>query len=112
MSNLRNEVSLTLGGKEHTLRATFGAISGIEKALKMNLIPLIDRYAAGNFGVTEAAVIIFHGLKGFEDTRFGSIEEVGEAVMQTGLPELGEPIVKFLTMALNGVSLGKSQEPQ
>jgi hypothetical protein len=61
--------------------------------------------------VTDSAIIIFHGLRGFGDTRLDR-DAVGEAVLAAGLNKVGTPVVEFLTGTLNGVSLGKPQETE
>jgi len=109
MSNdLRNEFSIELGGETRSMRATFEALRGIERDLKTNLIPLIDRFGRGDVGVEMTAVIIYHGLQGFGDSRL-SLNEVGKHVMEDGLSKLMEPVVRFLGQAMGGVSLGKDK---
>jgi hypothetical protein len=103
---LRNEVELTLGGKSRTMRMTFGAIRGVETHLKTNLIPLIGKYQAGEFGVTETATVIFYGLRGAGDEDL-TLEKVGDEVMKVGLESVLLPTVEFLALAMKGVGLGK-----
>lgn len=105
---LRNEVDITLLGETRTMRATFGAIRGVERDLKTNIIPLIERMGRGDVGVEQAAVVIFHGLKGYGDTSL-TLDQVGDAVMGEGLSKVLEPVVNFLAVAMQGVSLGKPQ---
>ncbi len=103
---LRNEVSVTLDGTEYTVRATFAAIRGIERDLKTNLVPLIEKLGRGDVGIEQAAVIVFHGLRGNGDTSL-NLEQVGELILKTGLGEVMLPVVEFLSHAMQGVSLGK-----
>lgn len=106
---LRNEFAVTLDGTEYTLRATFTAIRGIERDLKLNLLPLITKVSNGDVGVEQAAIVIFHGMRGFDDTRL-KLEEIGDLIMKTGLSKVMVPVVDFLLHAMEGASLGKPQE--
>lgn len=106
---LRNEVAVTLDGAEYTLRATFAAIRGIERDLKTNLVPLIEKLGRGDVGVEQAAVIIFHGLRGNGDTAL-SLEQIGDLILKTGLGVVMLPVVNFLSYAMQGATLGKPQE--
>jgi hypothetical protein len=108
MSNVRNEVEIELAGETRVMRATFAAIRGIERDLNTNVVPLIEKLAKGDIGVAQAAVIVFHGLHGNKDTRL-NLEKVGEAIMDAGLSQVMEPVVKFISCALEGVKMGKPE---
>jgi hypothetical protein len=103
---LRNEVSIELAGETRTLRATFGALRGIEKDLGINIVPLISKVTGVDVGVNEFATVIYHGLRGYDDTRL-SLDAVGNAVMEVGLTALLAPVGDFLFKAMEGVSAGK-----
>lgn len=106
---LRNEVAITLGGVERTMRATFTAIRAIEAAVGKSLIALISQVGAnGDLSITDAATIIHHGLRGADDKRL-TLEQVGDAVMEAGYSKVSIPVIEFLSTALNGVSVGKSE---
>ncbi|MET4294713.1 hypothetical protein ABIB06_006546 [Bradyrhizobium sp. LB8.2] len=106
---LRNEYTITLKGEEHVMRATFGAIRGIERDLKTNIIPLLMRLE--QMGLEQAAIIVWHGLKGYGDTAM-TLDDVGEAILDIGLdnPDLMTSIVKFAGHALKGAEMGKPQK--
>lgn len=106
---LRNEVAVTLDGSEYTLRATFAAIRGIERDLRTNLVPLIEKVGRGDVGLEQASIIIFHGLRGYGDESL-NLDQVGELVLKTGLGEVMLPAVNFLSVAMRGASLGKPRE--
>jgi hypothetical protein len=106
---LRNEVGIDLDGQTRTMRATFASIRGIERDLKTNLVPLIEKLGRGDVGIEQAAVIVFHGLRGFGDTEL-NLDQVGEAILKTGLGSVMMPVVEFLSQAMQGVTLGKPQE--
>ena len=105
---LRNEVDIEIGGEKRVMRATFVAIRRIEAELG-NIVPLIEKLGQADMGVNQAAVIIHHGLQAGPQGGFKTMEEVGNAIMEVGLAEVMEPVVKFLSCAMQGVSVGKSQ---
>lgn len=107
---LRNEVEIQIAGELRVMRATFTAIVQIEKQLGKSMIALTSRIANGDLSVTEAAYIIYYGLRGYDDKRL-SLEQVGEGVLAAGLSNMSMPVIEFLTMTLNGVSVGKPSEP-
>lgn len=104
-----NEVKIDLAGETRTMRASFSALIEIERDLKKSLIALINQAAeSGDIGVTEAAVIVHHGLRGYQDARL-TYAQVGEAIMEAGLPNILGAVMEFLGKALNGVTMGKPQ---
>lgn len=106
---LRNETQVTLDGVEYTLRATFTAIRNIERDLKTNLVPLIEKIGRGDVGIEQASVIVFHGLRGYGDEGH-TLDQVGDLIMKTGLGSVMLSVVNFLSQAMQGVALGKPQE--
>lgn len=108
---IRNEIELDLAGETRTMHASFAAIRGIEAALGKSITAIINNVAVnGDLSVTDAATIVYHGLRGFDDKRL-SLDQVGDAIMVAGVIKVSVHVVEFLTMALNGVSVGKSTEP-
>jgi hypothetical protein len=106
---MRNEVKISLGGVDRTMRATFKAIYAIEKDLGKPWSHVGQMVIEGSYGVREIATIIHHGLRGYDDNRL-SFDEVGEAVMQEGINNCVAPIVEFISIAFQGVkSAGKSE---
>lgn len=108
---LRNEVAIMLGETEYTLRATFASLRDIERSLKTNLVPLMAQLGRADVGVEQAAIIIYHGMRGFDDTRL-KLEEVGDLVMQAGVAKVMDPLVDFIGLAFQGVSVGKPVTPE
>ena len=110
MTNSRGEIKIQLAGEERIMRPTFEAISKIERDLSINTLPLLKKMSTGDIGLHAAAVVIYHGLRGYDDTRL-TLTEVGDAVIMQGLNELGVSISEFLITALEGVkNLGKNVE--
>lgn len=110
MNDLTNETTIELDGEQRIMRASFTAIMNIERALGKSMTAIITKIANGDLAITEAAHIIYHGLRGNDDKRL-SFEQVGEAIMERGLSEISMPVVEFVSASLNGVSLGKSNPP-
>lgn len=106
-NELRNETGITLDGTTYTMRASFEAICAIERDLRTNLVPLVTRLSNGDFGVNQASLIIFHGLRGYGDEAL-TLKEVGELVLKTGLGTISTEVVDFLSRAMQGAELGKS----
>ncbi|WP_442577864.1 gene transfer agent family protein [Mesorhizobium sp. ASY16-5R] len=112
METLRNEVTITLAGEDRTMRATFGAIRAIEGALGKSMIALINQIGQqGDLSITDAATIVHHGLRGHDDPRL-TLEEVGEGIVEAGLSKISLPVVEFVSRALSGVSVGKSEKAE
>lgn len=109
---LRNEVNIELLGQTRTMRAEFDAIMAIERDLNKGIVTIVDEAAIGNIKLTDAAVIIFHGLRGFGDTRIKTVKEVGEAILEEGIDKIADKIVEFAGIVLKGVSLGKPKAPE
>lgn len=109
-NKLRNEVSIELAGETRVMRATFTAIVNIERQLNRSMMEIINRLANGNLSITETATIIYHGLRGYDDNRL-SLEQVGTAVIAAGLSNVSMPVVEFVSASLNGVSVGKPDQP-
>jgi hypothetical protein len=107
---LRNEVEIELAGATRTMRATFAAIRNIESALGKSMMAVIGSIGNnGDLSYTDAATIIFHGLRGNGDTRL-TLDQVGEAIVEMGMAKISVPVVNFVSQALSGVSVGKPAE--
>ncbi|WP_342150232.1 GTA-gp10 family protein [Methylorubrum sp. SB2] len=112
MENLqRNELRIELAGETRTLRASFTAIRAIETALGKSLVKIVDDLSLrGDISVTDTAVIIFHGLKGYDDTRL-TIDQVGEAIVGEPFRDMAAAAAHFLSIALKGApGVGKPEE--
>ncbi|MBZ9674554.1 GTA-gp10 family protein [Mesorhizobium sp. ES1-1] len=108
-NTLRNEVKIILAGEERTMRATFTAIRAIEKDVGKSIMALINQLGQqGDLSVTDAAVVIHNGLRGHDDNRL-TLPEVGAAILEAGLTNVSMAVVEFVSMALNGVSVGKPE---
>lgn len=109
-----NQVDVRLAGTTRTMKATFSAIAGIERDLGKSIIRFMDDVQVGDISFTAVALVIFHGLKGNDDTRL-TLEQIGDAVVEAGItsddalsPSLAA--VKLLGVALKGVGGGKPEK--
>lgn len=93
------EVTLTLSGREVTLRPTFEVMVKIEQATGRGMVALARQFATMNFGYSEAAAIIASAAIG--DPR-PTHEQVGTALMRTGLAAVAAPLTEFLEYAVTG----------
>lgn len=107
-NGLRNEVTIHLDGMDRTMRASFSAIMAIEKALGKSMTAIINQVASGDMSITESATIVYHGLRGNDDTRM-TFDQVGEAIVNSGMGAVSIPIVEFVSRSLNGVQVGKPE---
>ena len=105
---LRNEVAIDILGKTRVMRADFEAIVGIEQATRRSMVALVAR---GDMPVTDMANIIFLGLRSGGEMSL-TLEQIGNAILEKGYadPSLMNPVMKFLTGAMNGFSVGKPEE--
>lgn len=112
MANERkNELDITLAGQKRTMRASFEAIEAIESVTGKSISMIVASVSGNDIGVTLATDVIFQGLRGYGDTRL-TRQEVGEAVIEEGIIQVGAPVLQFLLLAFRGVSVGKSEKPK
>lgn len=110
MANERkNELDITIAGQKRTMRASFEAIEAIENVTGKSISMLVASVNGSDIGVGLATDVVFHGLRGFGDTRL-TRQEVGEAIIEEGIIKVGAPILQFLLIAFRGVSVGKSEK--
>lgn len=94
------EVTITLGGKERTLRPTFAALMRLESKVGCGVIPLMQRLASQQVSVGDVAAILWAGIHGSGDKKPPTFDEVGEAVVRDGLLSFMKPAVDFLAGAV------------
>jgi hypothetical protein len=95
---VRGETSLRVGGLERTLRPSFAALVAAEQELG-SLYALVERASEGQLRLAEVAALFWHCL-----TERGELtrDEVGEAVMTTGLAGCAAPLRCLLGQILRG----------
>jgi hypothetical protein len=95
---LRGEASLAIAGGARVLRPTFAALVAAEEELG-SLFALIERAAEGRLRLSELTALFWHCLVEREElTR----EQVGEAVVATGLAGCAAPLRALLGQILRG----------
>jgi hypothetical protein len=95
---LRGEAALTVAGRERVLRPTFAALVAAEDELGP-LFALVERAGAGQLRLAELAALFWHCLGECEDL---SREQVGEAVLATGLAGCAPALRGLLGQILQG----------
>lgn len=95
---LRGEAELVVAGVPRVLRPTFNAMVAAEEELGP-LFALVERAAAGQLRLGEMVALFWHCLASRDGlTR----DEVGEAVMATGLAGCAKPLRSLLAQILQG----------
>lgn len=103
----RGEVEIVLAGKSYTMRPTFQALAEIEHLAGAGMVALANRFIAKQYGVRDAAAIIFPAIKATGETG-ASYERVGELVVQTGLTNIAPALLQFVVNAISG---GETPKP-
>ena len=95
---IRGEASLVVDGRVRVLRPTFAALVAAEDELGP-LFALVERAAAGQLRLTELAALFWHCLA----ARDGATrEQVGEAVLASGLAGCAPALRRLLGQILQG----------
>jgi hypothetical protein len=81
----RGEISLELGGKNYTLRPSFGALCEIEERLNISIPNLIIAFENGDLRIKSIATIIWGGMWAVDPKAVPTIPEVGEMILKDGL---------------------------
>ena len=98
----RGEVEVDLGGKTYALRPTFQALAEIEDKTGTNLVTLARRFADGDIGVRDVAVVLWAGM----GEGAPSLDDVGRLVVERGLDTLIGPAAGFVAAVFVGSSKG------
>lgn len=104
----RGEMSLEMGGKNYTLRPSFGALCEIEERLDTSIPTLIVAFEQGDIRIKRMATIIWAGMWAYDPKTVPSIVAVGEMILEEGLMSIinqvdsegGSKIAGFL---INGI---------
>lgn len=95
-------VAVKLGGKEYTIRPTFGTLVQIERRCGP-VLKLIQRIQTpGDIGVGEIAGVLHEAINATitaPKEKF-TFEEIGELVFEEGFVEFVTPVAEFLANAL------------
>lgn len=99
----RGEASLIVGGAARRLRPTFAALVAAEEELGP-LLAVVERAAAGNLRLGEIVVLFWHCLAERDSPNHERIsrEDVGAAVVATGLAGCAAPLRSLLGQILQG----------
>jgi hypothetical protein len=97
---VRGEAALRVAGRDCVLRPTFAALVAAEEELGP-LFALVERAGAGQLRLAELAALFWHCLAEREGL---AREQVGEAVMATGLAGCAPAVRCLLGQILQGAS--------
>jgi hypothetical protein len=95
---VRGEATVTIGGRPRVLRPTFAALVAAEDELGP-LYALVERAGEGQLRLSEVASLFWHCLADRADV---SREQVGDAVVSTGLAANAAPLRALLYQILQG----------
>lgn len=98
MNPARGEAALHVAGRERTLRPTFAALVAAEQELGP-LFALVERASEGQLRLAELATLFWHCLA---ERDVIARDEVGEAVLATGLAACAAPLRTLLGQILQG----------
>ncbi len=99
----RGEVEIALDSKTYTLRPEFQGLAEIESRTGQKLGVILRQWAEGDIGITELAIVVWCGMRAF-DERSPSFEEVGQMIVVTGLAPVAGPAARFLAGAVAGLN--------
>ncbi len=95
---LRGEAAIRVAGRERVLRPTFAALVAAEEELGP-LFALVERAGNGQLRLTELATLFWHCLA---EREVIARDEVGEAVLATGLAGCAPALRSLLGQILQG----------
>lgn len=96
----RNEVSITIGDKAISLRATFRCLANIEDKTGKPFTQIVQDAAEGKFRITDIVTILKEASKAAEQPL--TEQEVDELLEQHGVLGMAQGLTQFLTIALYG----------
>ena len=94
----RGEAAIVVGGRNVTLRPTFTALVAAEEDLGP-LFALVERAGEGSIALQEIATLFWHCRV---DSPALSRDQMGEAVLETGLAACTKPLRSLLRQILQG----------
>ncbi|MCW1383214.1 gene transfer agent family protein [Novosphingobium sp. KCTC 2891] len=96
----RGEAMIVLGGVEHVLRPSFGALVAAEEELGP-LFTLVERASEGRLALREMAALFWHCLRDRKDTDRDSF---AEALARAGLAACAPVLRALLVQVLKGAA--------
>ena len=96
------QIDVTLAGRTHTLRPTFGALERIEGATGQGIGVLQMRLQLRETGLRELTRILYEGIVAAEGNAAPEYEAVGAAIVRDGLDTVTPAALDLLTAALHG----------
>ena len=95
---VRGEAQIHVGGRAYLLRPSFDALVRAEEELGP-LFALVERAGAGQLRLTEITALFWHCLA---PPSAVSREQIGDAVIASGLASATKPLKVLLTQILKG----------
>ena len=107
----RGDVEIELGGRTMLMRPTFEAIVEAETRTGLGLVTLAGKAAVAELSLSHLTSIITAGLKASGEG--ATYKAVGPMVFEAGISSVHQPVVDYLTNALNGGKpMGEAKAPE
>ncbi len=97
----KGDVDIDMLGKTRTLRPTFGALAGIEHATGMGFAAVVQRFASGQFGIDDVAIVLREGMGAAGDDA-PDLETIKRAIVDEGFGVCAAAAGAFLGNAVLG----------
>ncbi|GAA4641926.1 hypothetical protein GCM10023115_02580 [Pontixanthobacter gangjinensis] len=94
----RGEASILVNGSQYLLRPSFTALVAAEEELG-SLFALVERAGEGRLKLSEMSALFWHCL---EQQNSISRDQIGEAVLESGLAKCAAPLRAILIQILQG----------
>ena len=103
MRNINGEFKVILGGKERTLKATFGAIEKLEGGmLPKSIMETLQSVMAGKVTFNDVVSVFMVGIEAFNNDTRMTRQQVGEAIFADGLVHHAKTYMEYLTYCITG----------
>lgn len=115
----KGEVKLKLGGREYSLRPSFGALAEIEDRTGKSITELFGDLNRGRISIKALAAIVSAGAIAADPDAAPTFSEVGEAISRDGILSLlrqrdsdnRPPIARFMLHAIAGDEVPQPANP-
>jgi hypothetical protein len=95
----RGEIAIDLSGVSLVLRPSFTALAQMEQQSGVGLVALAQRFASGQFNLTDCVAVIEAGVRGAGQT---PPADLGDRLIQAGLLAVAAKVTAFIEAALMG----------
>lgn len=109
MNPQRGDIAVTILGRSFTLRPSFEAIAEIEGRTGLGLLPLFRKFQMQDYGGRDVVNVVVPAVTAAMGADVAS--ELPALIVRHGFVKLQPAIGEFLTRAMGGEDLGKTDAP-